>query len=114
MTNKKLIFSYAHEEGWEDYLFSNNWANIAWFFMGGICGTSFLGLVFQKFQRPNWLLDAAFATLGLIVLKEVLDTITSLYPKLKGKYGFDPNGGDWRDILLGLIGIVLTLTLLSL
>ena len=111
MTNKKLIFSYAHEEGWKDYLFSNNWANIAWFFMGGICGTSFLTLFFQKLNRTNALLDAAFVTLGLVILKELLDTITS-FTSLKGKYGFDPNGGDWRDVLLGILGIVLTLILL--
>jgi len=107
-----MNFTLAHEIGWKDYLFSNNWANIAWFFMGGICGTSFLGLVFQKLNRPNWLLDAAFATFGLVLLKEILDTVTTFIPGLKGKYGFDPNGGDWRDFLLGFLGILLTLILL--
>jgi hypothetical protein len=105
--------NFEHEKGWKEYLFSNNWANIAWFFMGGICGTSFLAWIFWKFHDSNYLLNAPFFTLGLVLLKELLDTITSLIPKLQGRFGFDPAGGDWRDIFLGFLGIVLTLILLS-
>ena len=107
-----MNFTLAHENNWKEYLFSNNWANIAWFFLGGICGTSFLALLFQKFGVTNWLLNAAFATLGLVTLKEILDTL-STFTQFKGKYGLDPNGGDLRDILLGFLGIVLTLIILS-
>ena len=110
-----INFTFSqHEIGWKEYLFSNNWANIAWFFMGGICGTSFLTILFEQLQFKNSMLNAAFTTIGLIIFKELLDTITSLIPGLRGKYGFDPNGGDWRDVFLGLIGIILTLILLSL
>ena len=107
-----MNFSFEHESGWKDYLFSNNWANIAWFFMGGICGTSFLTILLEQLKINNAMLDAAFATLGLITLKEILDTVTTFIPSLKGKFGFDPNGGDLRDLLLGFLGIVVTLILL--
>lgn len=89
-----------HEKGWRRYLFGKAFSNIAWFFMGGICGTSFLTL---KLGNIIW---AGLITLGLIILKEALDEVTSYFEWCAGKWGLDKAGGDYRDILLGIIGIV--------
>jgi len=94
-----MIIRPPHEKGWKNYLFGKAWANIAWFFMGGICGTSVLTL---KLDNILW---AGLITMGLITGKESLDEITSYFEWCSSKLGLDPAGGDWRDILLGILGI---------
>ena len=98
-----IFFVLFHIYQYKNYLFSKAWANIAWFYMGGICGTSFLTL------KTGSLLKAAFITLIVVVVKELIDEITSYVKFLAGKYGLDPAGGDWRDILLGILGVLTTL-----
>lgn len=96
-----------HEKGWRNYLFGKAGSNIAWFVLGGIAGTSFLTL------KMGNVLKAGLVTLGLIIGKELLDEVTSYFEWCAGKCGLDPAGGDWRDILLGIIGIVSTILIIG-
>lgn len=99
-----------HEKGWWEYFTANNMSNIAWFFLGGIAGTSFFGLLIERYSHSiKSFYYSALATIGLICLKELTDQVSSKIPSLKGRWGLDPAGGDWRDILLGLWGVAMVL-----
>jgi len=53
------------------------------------------------------IIDSFMITLSIDVAKEALDGITSNFPSLRGRYGFDTRGGDIKDILMCLIGILI-------
>lgn len=96
----------SHEVGWKNYLFGKAWSNIAWFFVGGIAGTCGFALFYWRFGVSLTVLKAALTTLGLMILKESADEISSYFECLAGKWGLDAAGGDFRDLLLGLLGIL--------
>jgi len=112
---ERMSISYhkaQHEQGWKNYLLNNNMANIAWFFVGGIAGTAGIGLLLQKFGHSAPIVKAAWITLVIICLKELADQV-SKYTIFCGRFGLDPAGGDWRDILLGFLGILSTLSIIG-
>ena len=87
---------------WKNY-FNNAWNWVH--FSGGIIGTWFFYII-----GINLLYSCLF-TLLIDVLKEILDTVTSK-TKYKGRFGFDPSGGDWKDILMCCVGILIASVIL--
>jgi len=69
-----------------------------------------LGLLNFYFVLPgHWIDRLLFAGLITVLIdftKEILDTVTSKSVFWRGRFGFDARGGDTKDVLMCVLGII--------